>query len=144
MISKTRPEQFNPKFAVVSCFVECDGKILLLHRQDHKPQGDTWGVPAGKVHSDDSGLAQALSREISEEIGLLINPPDLKAFVSYFVMYSDYDFTYHIFSIKLNKIPELKLNPEEHKDFTWVTPQDALKMNLIQDEDFCIKNFFKI
>ena len=39
MISTAEIENFNKKFDVVSVFVEHDGKILLLHRQDHKPQG---------------------------------------------------------------------------------------------------------
>jgi ADP-ribose pyrophosphatase YjhB (NUDIX family) len=49
MISKNKPENFTPKFEVVSCFVEYKNEILLLLRQDHKPQGNTYGVPAGKI-----------------------------------------------------------------------------------------------
>ena len=49
MIFKERPPNFSSEFDVASCFVEHDGEILLLHRQDHKPEGNTWGVPAGKV-----------------------------------------------------------------------------------------------
>jgi len=49
MISKHIPENFNPKFEVVSCFVEYEDEILLLRRQDHKPEPNTYGVPAGKI-----------------------------------------------------------------------------------------------
>ncbi|MEI6774245.1 MAG: hypothetical protein WCL18_05665 [bacterium] len=42
MIFKDKPENFAPKFEVVSCFVEYDNKILLLCRQDHKPEPNTW------------------------------------------------------------------------------------------------------
>ncbi len=49
MISRNKPENFTPKFEVVSCFVEYNDEILLLLRQDHKPEGNTYGVPAGKI-----------------------------------------------------------------------------------------------
>ena len=49
MLYKEKPENFTPKFEVVSCFVEYNNKILLLLRQDHKPEPNTYGVPAGKV-----------------------------------------------------------------------------------------------
>ena len=52
MISRTKLENFNKKFDVVSVFIEHDGEILLLHRQDHKPQGNTWAMPAGKVNNE--------------------------------------------------------------------------------------------
>lgn len=47
-------------------------------------------------------------------------------------------------SVDLSKKPEISLNPIEHKDSKWVSPEESLKMNLIPDEDFCIKAFYKI
>ncbi|MEI6118972.1 MAG: hypothetical protein WCP92_07315 [bacterium] len=41
MLYKEKPADFNPKFEVVSCFVEYKNEILLLLRQDHKPQPNT-------------------------------------------------------------------------------------------------------
>ena len=143
MITTTAPKDFKKKFDVVSCFIQHDRKFLLLHRQDHKPQGDTWGVPAGKV-DDGEDLKSAIQREIQEEVGLSINKMELIFFKSYFVRYAEYDFVYHIFSVTLDLVPELKLDTREHKDIKWVTPIEALGMNLIQDEDFCVKNFYSI
>ena len=54
MIFIDKPNDFNPKFKVASSFIEHKGKILLLHRQNHKPQGNTWGVPAGKVDNGEN------------------------------------------------------------------------------------------
>ena len=56
MISRNKIENFNKKFDVVSVFIEHNGKILLLHRQDHKPQGNTWAMLAGKVDKSDDSL----------------------------------------------------------------------------------------
>lgn len=144
MISKTKLKNFKEKFEIVSSFVEHDGYFLVLHRQSHKPQGNTWGVPAGKVHKNDIDLKQALSREILEETGLIFDSNNLNYFESYFVRYDDYDFIYHIFNIKLDMKPNIVLSPDEHKDYKWIKPEDAFKLDLIQDEDFCIKNYYKI
>ena len=143
MISKEKPQDFKKKFDVVSCFIEHDSKILLLHRLDSKPQGNTWGVPAGKVDAGEN-LSAAIQREIREEIGLLVSASDLKFFDSFYVRYPDFDFTYHIFYLPLGAKPELLINPKEHKDYAWKTPFEALKLDLIPDEDACIKAFYKI
>lgn len=68
MIYKNIPKRFNPRFEIVSCYVEYDGKILLLHRHAHKLEGNRWGVPAGKIASGESEL-DAMVREIEEETG---------------------------------------------------------------------------
>lgn len=61
-----------------------------------------------------------------------------------YVRYPEYDFGYHIFCSMLDYHPEVLLNEEEHKAFCWKTLQDALTMNLILDEDSCIKLFYGI
>ena len=143
MISKTEIKNFNKKFDVVSVFVEHDGKILLLHRQTHKPQGNTWGIVAGKVDQSENFL-DAITRETEEEIGLKIKSEDLKYFERYYVRYSEYDFTYHVYHLSLKEKPDINLNFNEHKDYLWVNPKDALELELIQDEDSCIKWFYNI
>lgn len=143
MIYKARPREFNAKFEVVSCFVEYDGKILLLHRQDHKPQGNVWGVPAGKVDSGEK-LDEALVREVKEETGLEFSLSDVVHFDSVFVTYPEYDFMYHIFHTKLSEKRNVLISEHEHKAFTWVTPDEALTFPLIKDEDLCIKLFYSL
>jgi len=143
MISKTPFEGLKVKFDVVSAFVEHDGDILLLHRQDHKPQGDTWGVPAGKVDAKES-LASAIAREVREEIGVDRAPEAYSFCKSYYVRHADYYFNYHIFKIVLDKKPTIDLNLSEHKDYRWLKPTEALKTDLIEDEDSCIKWTYEI
>ena len=144
MISKTKIENFKKKFDVVSVFIEHNGKILLLHRQDHKPQGNTWAMLAGKVDEDDRNLLDALIREIKEEIGLTIKQEDCKYFEGYYSRYPEFDYVYHVYHLPLKEKPIIDLNLEEHKDHRWVTPEEALKLNLIPDEDVCIKWFYNI
>jgi 8-oxo-dGTP diphosphatase len=84
MIHKERPQNFNSKFDVVSCFVEYNGEILLLHRQDYKPEGNTWGLPAGKVDSGENFL-ESMVREIQEETGFVLPSSQLSYFGKVFV-----------------------------------------------------------
>ena len=143
MIYKERPQNFNPKFDVISCFVEYDREILLLHRQDHKPEGNTWGVPAGKVDTGES-LLEAMTREIQEETGFVLPSSQLSYFGKVFVQYPDYDFVYHIYHTKLGLRKKVAINHKEHKNFKWVFPENALNMPLIQDLDACIKLFYEL
>ena len=143
MISRTELPEFKKRFDVVSVFIEHDGEILLLHRQDSKPQGNTWAIVAGKVDEGEE-FADAIVREVKEEIGIDIERADLNFHESYFVRYDDYDFTYHVFHLPVSSKPELVISEAEHKDHAWKTPQDALLMDLIQDEDSCIKWFYGI
>lgn len=143
MIYKEKPPKFNPKFDVISCFVEYNGEILLLHRQDHKPESNTWGVPAGKVDAGES-LLEAIVREIQEETGLVLPPSQLSCFGKVFVKYPEYDFVYHIYHAKLEQKRKIAISDREHKDFKWISPENALNMPLIQDLDACIKLFYKL
>jgi 8-oxo-dGTP diphosphatase len=143
MIYKDLPEKFNPKFEVVSCFVECDGKILLLQRQDNKSQGGKWGVPAGKIDEGESEKLAVL-REVKEETGIALNNDSVKHSKKVFVRYPDYDFVFDIFKSEIKNFPDVVLSKEEHKDFRWVTPNEALSLDLILDEDECIKITYKI
>ena len=143
MIYKERPQNFDPKFDVVSCFVDYNGKILLLHRQDHKPEGNTWGVPAGKVDDGETNL-ETMTREIQEETGFVLPSSQFSYFEKVYVKYSNYDFVYHIYHTKLGQRSKVAINHKEHKDFKWISPKNALKMPLIQDLDACIKLFYEL
>ncbi len=143
MIYEEKPKKFDSKFEVVSCFVEYEGEILLLHRQDHKSEGNTWWVPAGKVDEWEN-ILEAIVRELHEETWLVFNSSQLSYFGKVFVKYPDYDFIYNIFYKKLNKEEKVFINDKEHKDFKWISPKNAMNMPLIKDLDSCIKLFYKI
>lgn len=138
MIYFEEPKEFNSKFDVVSCFLEFQGKFLLLRRQDYKPQGNTWGVPAGKVEKNEKPL-DGMIREFTEETGCI---PDVKKFnfiKTIYVKYPEYDFVYHMYEYIIVEPLDIKIDPVAHKDYKWVDPQEALEMNCIQDLDVCIK-----
>jgi 8-oxo-dGTP pyrophosphatase MutT (NUDIX family) len=143
MIFDEKPENFSPRFEIVSCFLENNGEFLILHRHNHKPQGNTWCLPSGKVEINES-IEEAIRREIEEETGHQINLELLRHFRKLYVKYNDFDFIYHIFHLPVEQKPNVKLEEKSHKDFKWVTPKDALKISLIEDLDECIKLFYGI
>ena len=144
MIYKKRPAIFNPLFDVVSCFLEYNGEILLLLRPAHKNQGGKWGVPAGKVEKNETPK-EALVRELREETSFVLKEEKkLLYFGKMFVKHPAYDFTYHIFHLPLLEKPNVILNPNEHSDFQWVTPQKSLKVEMVTDQDTCVKLFYKL
>ncbi len=143
MIYKNTPEEFNPKFEVVSCYLEHDGKILLLHRHNHKSEGNKWGVPAGKIDEGENELT-AMVREIKEETGQKIPVEQLEYLSKVYVKYPDYDFVYHMFRAKLNEQAAITLSEGEHKDYKWVAPLAALNLELVRDLNQCIEMYYKI
>jgi len=106
-------------------------------------EGSTWGVPAGK-RKDGETLEGALRREVEEETGYTIQPSEREYFRGVYIRYPTYDFLYHMYRASLKKRPQIVINPNEHKSFRWVSPREALKENLIQDLDVCIKLFYKL
>lgn len=131
---------FKPKIEVAALFIEHDNRILLLHRQETKSQGNLWGIPGGKLDKGETPL-QAVLREVKEETGYDFSKQSLESLGSVYIEYNDHDhFVYHMFRAKLVGDPStVKINFREHKGFTWVTPQDGLKLELIKDEDACFK-----
>ena len=139
----TKPADFNKRFDIVGCFIEHDGKFLLLHRHSHKANGDKWGLPAGKVDAGEE-KKQAVLREIEEETGLKFDAPSVHYFDSRFVRHDDFDFDWHMFSTHVSEPVSVTINPLEHQDFRWVTPEEAFQMDLMNDLPSSIRLFYKL
>src|ERR1700687_3335453 len=60
--------QFKPRAEIAALYIQDGDRILLLHRQENKSQGNKWGIPGGKVNKGEQ-LIQAVLREILEETG---------------------------------------------------------------------------
>ena len=140
VVYKEPSPKFKPRIEVAALFIEHDNKILLLHRQENKSQGNLWGIPGGKLDKGETPL-QAVLREVKEETNYDFAKDNIENLGSVYIEYNEKDhFVYHMFRVKANVDPSaVKINYQEHKGFTWVTPKDALKLELIKDEDACFK-----
>lgn len=136
-----RPYGFTPVVEVSACFLEQNGKFLFLHRQDNKSHGNTWAIPGGKVEKKESSL-HAIVREMKEETGIILPPESVTFIKTVYITHtgsSGVSFIYHIFSASYDGTLAISIDPSEHKGFTWVTLQDALRMELMDDEAPCIE-----
>lgn len=139
MISKERPEGFEPNFEVAGCYCEHEGKTLFLQRHSLKGYGNLWGIPAGKREPDEKPI-QTAAREILEETGISLLTNEMRTIGLYFVEYPEYKFIFHTFHAH---VPDNKVNikQDELQSFAWLTPEEALELDLVPDEDFCIADF---
>lgn len=139
-----KPADFHPKAAIVGCcFLHYQDKILILHRQDRKAEGNRWGIPGGKLNKEES-LIEAIVREVFEETGYKLDLGKMHYIGKVYIKVPNFDFEYHMVDYQqpIDNPGDVKINFKEHKGFTWVTPKDALKMDLITDEDTCFEIVF--
>lgn len=119
------------KMRTVGCFIEYDSKFVILHRHPGKSQGDTWGLPAGKVEPGETDQ-EAILREIREETGYVASLSDLAFLGAQVFHFPELELTFPTFRIRLSSPVAISHNPYEHQAFRWVTPEECYGMpNLI-------------
>lgn len=139
-----KPPGFNEKAPTIACcYLHYKDKILLVHRQDGKHEGNHWGIPGGKLGKGET-LFDGVVREVFEETGLCLDREKLHFIGKLYIRVPNFDFEYHMvdYGPEIEDPASVKINFNEHKGFTWMTPQDALKMDLITDEDICFEMTF--
>lgn len=124
------PKDFHPSVHVAGCFCEWEDKILYLKRHAEKPQGDTWGLPAGKLEKGEDPQMAAV-REVQEEVGIQLKPDDLHEVVKLYIRLDNVDYVFTAFRVRLLKAPKVKLDFDAHVEARWVTIEEALKLPLI-------------
>ncbi len=143
MIYSVKPQDFYAEADVVACFLEHEGTFLMLLRQDEKPSGGRWGLPAGKVDQGEE-IQKALQRELLEETGIEVPPSALVFNQTVYVRYEGCVFNYHMFSSQFTIKPRVLLNAPEHKDYRWVKPHESLELPLVHDQADCTRLFYGV
>lgn len=141
MIFATKPTGFQHQIEVVSCYVEHNGKILLLQRHNQQSHGAKWGLPAGKMRPQET-KEMAMQRELREETGLAVNLWELSYRELLYVQSDKRDLLYHVFHLHLGSEPGVTINDYEHQAFQWVQPEEALKLDYIHDLDACLERHY--
>lgn len=143
MLFNQKPEDFNQKYDVVGCLCEYNGKILLMLRHKEETQGNTWGLPSGRVEPGED-LKEALKRELYEETGIDVSHEKFEYIDKSYLRHSDADLTYHLFALKLEEEVEIKLDPNEHQKYVWISPEEACELeDRIEDLECSIKLYYK-
>lgn len=121
-VFRTAPKDFCPNMEVATCYIEFEGKILLLKRALGKSEGGKWGVPAGKIEQAENSR-DAVIRETFEETAIKLNELELKFLGKLFVRKPEIDYVYYMYHWKADHNPVVILNGE-HEEFKWLTVEE--------------------
>jgi 8-oxo-dGTP diphosphatase len=118
---------------IVGCFLEFEGKFLILLRHSHKPNGNTWGLPAGKVEPGEKN-ADAMVRELYEETGYKTTVGELEHLGDFTFGDKDKAYTFATYRLKTSELPNVQQEEAAHAQFRWVTPEECFSYpDLISD-----------
>ncbi len=104
----------------VSCFIQQDGKFLLVQEAKEKIRGK-WGLPGGKVDEGES-LYEALCREVREETGLVVKEARYVGCKSEWAS----DGVKHIFAVVADG--DIVIPKDEILDARWFAPDEIRAM----------------
>lgn len=114
---------------VVGCFLQYNDQFVLLRRLSHKPDGDSWGLPAGKVDPNESDEA-AVIRELFEETGYKATLDQLELLDEHqFAMPSGTTNDFVSYRIAIDKPHSVALEESSHSEYKWVTANEAYNMD---------------
>ena len=118
----TKPAGARPLVIVAAAaLVRSDGRLLLQQRPKGKPMAGLWEFPGGKIEDGESPQG-ALVRELSEELGLVLNESDLRAFA--FAAHS-YETFHLLMPVFMARRWEGELEAREGQQFAWVSAEET-------------------
>jgi 8-oxo-dGTP pyrophosphatase MutT (NUDIX family) len=141
-IYESTPPGFSPQVEISACYLEFDGKVLLLERASNKSEGNKWGAPAGKLEKNEDPQTGAI-RELYEETGVVIErPSQIRPLGKLYIRKGTFDYIFHLFKVDIRKRPDIKLS-DEHVDYKWTTPEDREVLRLIPGCKEVLQFYFK-
>lgn len=118
---------------VAGCFLEFDGKFVILKRHADSAQGNTWGLPAGKVETNEDKVS-AILREVAEETGYQATTEQLEHLGDFTFDSEGSEYTFATYRVSLAESIEIKLDSKEHTSYDWITPEECYaRQDLIND-----------
>ena len=110
-------------------------RYLLIKRAKHGTAEDYWCPITGAVEHGET-QAQAVAREAMEELGIKVEPHQKV----WECMTDDREYLLHWWHSGLENAA-ITVNPDEVKEYRWLTYADMLKLEKMFDAD---RKFFKV
>ena len=131
--------QLSIKNSIECWIISKDSKQVLLltvpAKSGKNPEFNqplTGGMEAGETPTE------ACLREIFEETGCKFTAPELTYLDTVNVRHGSgkevFDFGYHAYRINLDNTPAITINDAEHQAYMWVSLDEALEMDLVEDQ----------
>jgi len=128
-VYEEEPTPFSSPVQTAACYLEIEGKLLLLQIASHKEDAGTWSVPGGKLEQGETPKEGAI-RELFEETGISVDSSHVQYVSTAYCRKPRFHFVYHMFKVHLDQIPSVCVS-DEHALYKWATPQDLEIMPLI-------------
>jgi 8-oxo-dGTP diphosphatase len=129
-VFEREPPDFSPQAHIAACYLEFEGKILLLQQAPNKLEPGRWGIPAGKIEKNETPKDAAL-RELFEETGISVHQSSNVHYLKPLYMRKPtIDYVFHLFKIHLDHVPDVRISVE-HQNYKWASPQDLKTMSLM-------------
>lgn len=138
------PKTTMPTHLGANAIITCDGKLLLEKRRD----SETWGLVGGGVKKTET-TKQAITREIYEELGLRIEPKQLKKLAVYgepgrIAAYRDgsiWQMVVVIFGLELEHMPNMHISAES-KDLRFFTKEEVKDIDIVVTHSDIVEDWF--
>ncbi|KAF3362789.1 putative Nudix hydrolase yvcI [Chlamydiales bacterium STE3] len=129
-IFEQKPLNFEPQVEVSAAYIKAQDKYLFMQLSQAKVEYNKWGVPAGKCEPFEKA-EEGLKRELYEETGIKLSEMmALKALGALYIEKPNFRYTYHLFEISCDKIPDVQIS-EEHISFKWVSEEEVKDLDLM-------------
>lgn len=129
-VTDKEPVFFSPQVQVAACYLEVEGKLLLLSQALNKCEPGSWGVPGGKLEKGESPQEAAI-RELFEETGISINPAQTHYVGVLYIRKPHVNFIFHMFRMSIDTLPAVHIS-NEHQGYIWATAQDLETLTLME------------
>lgn len=121
----------KPDYSVVTCFIECEGKVLILKRAKNDAQFGLWGIPGGKLEKKEFP-EEGLLRELHEELGFMISKDQVNLLDKIHLKNPcDGHYLLYLYYMHLEFKPEIRLTSNEHSKYQWVSIENFKKYPLL-------------